>query len=608
MPHLRTFMNKFSSSSAATCVSSLSLGQVILGLERLGEPPKPFQASPIVVDALNTVAALAMHALSQPLNTLWATTPALWRTVLEPWLKALLIHTLIIPNQTTRNVSCDIREDTLWIVPWLLESFIGAGFLFTSTDASSDSYFLTPQLQHLVVRTWRVLSKEPNATWGWWSSLLVLFKHGFRPGLGMGMDLLDGPTLSTFSTGEISGLVLYVASTVERLSDMTDEELAEFAAFMCLFSDIVIKAKLGTVQEVGCCRSVLEKEATGLVHVLAELIRHQRLAKGNDEWRRDRRDCEPNPIMLSVASVLSCILEGPGPVSAFITSGILSTFLRHPEHFPGLTPEVRPLASDLLDSIDRYMFFPSVQRSFALATKRDGSVAPERGSVPSRELVKHWNKCREKALYLSTVRKDLKKDGLLYQCTVAKCTNVQVMKYKCCSRCKAFYCSRTCQKLDWAGGHRARCSASNIGLNQAVQDRQFLCSVVGRYLIDNANDVDEIIHSYAATLREPAWQDAQNDPFLQDTGLVINERKYPVLVVDLNAADMAIPSAWVKAMTTAALDDLLEYCDDIIKVWRTMPASRLFVIALPPSPDGVLVVDHAFSFQLPWPRYGFNTD
>ncbi|KAL0062772.1 hypothetical protein AAF712_010310 [Marasmius tenuissimus] len=330
-----------------------------------------------------------------------------------------------------------------------------------------------------------------------------------------------------------------------------------------------------------------------IASVTPRLIRHEvttgrRVDIGLDE-----------PAFLTAEILLTSALDGPDQVSQALASGLLSTFIKKPHRLATLPMESQKALCVLLDTVSRYMVYPKVLREFSRAVRKEGSII-DSNTRPASLLWDCWRSCLEKAAYLYTIRQNLKADGALYRCSVAACTNIDVIKFKRCSACKALYCSESCQQLDWASGHRAHCSSSDAHRNGARLDLGFLESVVTRTLTTNAGQVTEIIDSYSRGLRRQAPGE-RYDSF-DDDQLIATKQNYPVLLFKLSTPGLLVPSECIEATNTAIFASVCELHDiDIVPAWRSTGYCRLFVVARMPT---VRCSDTLYAFDLSWPPPG----
>ncbi|KAL0057683.1 hypothetical protein AAF712_015661 [Marasmius tenuissimus] len=453
----------------------------------------------------------------------------------------------------------------------------------TLVDLSHDSYVLTPQLQRLLAQAWRDVVHEGHSTIDEWSILLLGLKNESQT------DLIDEHVFRVFGPDDMPSIIRYIASVTPRLVSISPHDFSRFWVFLSLFTRFATKSTDLLLKAPGSCHiPVLSQLLTKVLQIRHEVTTGRRVDIGLDE-----------PAFLTAEILLTSALDGPDQVSQALASGLLSTFIKKPHRLATLPMESQKALCVLLDTVSRYMVYPKVLREFSRAVRKEGSII-DSNTRPASLLWDCWRNCLEKAAYLYTIRQNLKADGALYRCSVAACTNIDVIKFKRCSACKALYCSESCQQLDWASGHRAHCSSSDAHRNGARLDLGFLESVVTRTLTTNAGQVTEIIDSYSRGLRRQAPGE-RYDSF-DDDQLIATKQNYPVLLFKLSTPGLLVPSECIEATNTAIFASVCELHDiDIVPAWRSTGYCRLFVVARMPT---VRCSDTLYAFDLSWPPPG----
>ncbi|KAL0058590.1 hypothetical protein AAF712_012019 [Marasmius tenuissimus] len=562
-----------------------SISQISSAFVALGGPPTPFRVSPAVFDVLRFIGALGVHARTSPSATLVEIKPLVWNHFIEPWLKALLIMYLVTTMETSPT-SLEIRRDVLWFVPWCLNSFIDIPFQFVLSESSEITCAVTPQLQYLFVRVWLEVLREGHAACGRWSMLLLKLnlKHGADANPHTNPELFNAHTLGALKIENIPAFRCYLVTMTSQLSSAGEDGLSAFSTFMYLLADIVPRAKVVNSQpgheRQGIYRALVDETLSPLIRLLTKVLRIRRSVKDEDEFYRKNKI---DPILLLYRA---------------LANGILSTFLKRPSCLSALTPELQLGVYTLFDRFSRFIIYPTVAKQFARAARIGGITFDNH--IRTTSLSACWQDCKAKALYVCAIREDLRGQGALYRCTVVTCNNVDVAKFKSCLACETVYCSRACQKMDWAAGHRARCSSTVAIKNRVEFTYRFVESVAKAYLIANASGVNEIIDSYVDKLPQLAMDEKDN--LLGDVGLVMSKKKYPILVFNLDVPGMPPPNVWIEAVGNDVAAGLFKPSTGTGPVlsWRATTERKLFVIALLPGEIG-FAQESAVSFNLSWP-------
>ncbi|KAL0064580.1 hypothetical protein AAF712_008525 [Marasmius tenuissimus] len=226
-------------------------------------------------------------------------------------------------------------------------------------------------------------------------------------------DMVDNHALRAFGPGDASSFIRHVTSATSRLTSMDIHELAGFAAFVYLFADIALKSRVSLTkipelfQGIAAATPVLSCLLTKLLRMKHDDSTCPRLDSGIIE-----------PASLSVMFILTLALDGPGPVSQALASGLLSTFLRRPHRLNILSEEPQKTMCTLLNIVSSFMVYPKVLHEFSRVVRK-GEQNHDSDMSPASLLWDCWKNCLQKAAYLYAVRQNLKERGALYRCSVA---------------------------------------------------------------------------------------------------------------------------------------------------------------------------------------------
>ncbi|KAL0061158.1 hypothetical protein AAF712_012028 [Marasmius tenuissimus] len=394
-------------STAPFLVPSLSQWQVVSQLDRIGRPPIPFRVSHASVEVLHIIEALGILSKSTPSVTRSAITPHIWRSRIEPWIKALLIASLIGDGASSSSINIhNFRAEALRLIPACLNTMIYASFPFTLVDSTDESYALTPQLQQLLAKTWLNVVREGQPTIDSWSVLFMNLKH--EP--NSDVDMVDNHALRALGPDDASSFIRHVASVVPRLPSMDTHEFSGFAAFMYLFADIALKSRASPSQIPGLFQGIV-----GATPLLSRLL--TKLLRMKHDGERRRTDIT-EPVSLSAMFILTLALDGPVPVSQAVASGLLSIFFKRPHRLATLSGEPQKTMCALVNTVSRFIVYPEVLHEFSRAVRK-GEPNFNSDMCSASLLWECWRNCLEKAAYVYDVRQNLKSRGALYRCSVA---------------------------------------------------------------------------------------------------------------------------------------------------------------------------------------------
>ncbi|KAL0064575.1 hypothetical protein AAF712_008520 [Marasmius tenuissimus] len=388
----------------------LSQWQVARQLDQIGRPPTPFRISQTSIEILHIITALGIHAKSTPSVTRLAITPPLWRSRLEPWIKALLATSLAAEGTGSYPINMHaFRADALRLIPGFLNAMVRASIPITPVDSSNEAYALTPQLQHLFAKAWLEMLREGHSAIDEWTILLVHLNQ-YSPN-----GLVDEHVLPFFRQEDTFSIVRHIASVTPCLDSMSPHDLSGFVGFLCLFAHIAPKSRASLSQASEPCHC---QGAVGAPAILSQLLTKLLRMKHDDGTGR-RLDTSVNkPASLSAIFVLTLALDGPGSVSQALASGLFSTFLKRPHRIAALPAEPQKAMCVLLKVISRFMIYPKVLHELSRVVRK-GEQNHDSDMSPASLLWDCWKNCLQKAAYLYAVRQNLKERGALYRCSVA---------------------------------------------------------------------------------------------------------------------------------------------------------------------------------------------
>ncbi|KAL0580165.1 hypothetical protein V5O48_001824 [Marasmius crinis-equi] len=569
--------------------SLLSLREIAAQLQQIGRPPSPFRASSTATEVVRIVAALGINASLSPSETLAVVSPTLWSTRLEPWIKGLLIATLIAyddPNPS--NNAYTLRDDVLHAIPDSLSLLfhVGAPFTLAEVEPGEDALLLTNQIQYLFTRVWLATIRDEHPASKSWSILLINLFDG---------DVIHAHSIRAFSAKDIPSFARYTRSRIPRLSLMNLREGTEFAGFIYVFATITLESKTSTLDGSKHCQEAVAAAIPVLVSLLSKVLRVRSTSA------RDK-DSFLDSLTLSTTFILVIALDGAKSISEALACGLLSTLLKRPHLLATLPAEALKSWRALLEKVSRFVVHPMVFHEFSHVVRRWASTRDDYDMWLPRDLWCCWKDCLARAAYVYAIRQRLKARGVLYRCSASTCTNTNVVNYKSCFTCGAFYCSQACQVLDWRSGHRARCSVPELYRNRAAQDLHFFRSVVAAYLADNRADIVRDMESYLLQLQQQPL--VGSGSFQDDTELIVTRRKYPILLFDLNMPNIPAPKDCIKFVSTityaCAYRPYIE--TDILPAWRETEKPGLsVVICLPDAAVDSGDVKFTASFNLLWP-------
>ncbi|KAJ8079590.1 hypothetical protein PM082_011177 [Marasmius tenuissimus] len=142
----------------------------------------------------------------------------------------------------------------------------------------------------------------------------------------------------------------------------------------------------------------------------------------------------------------------------------------------------------ILAGISRLLVYPSTLRYFTKAvrslTKLDWESLETLEDIlqsNSNKVWTRWTQTKAWAYEIKSYRRVLKEKGALWLCIYERCIHhsaneayPNAQRYlRCCGCSQAIYCSRACQRPDWANGHRNQCKIASSQVDDTDGSEQY---------------------------------------------------------------------------------------------------------------------------------------
>ncbi|KAF9260178.1 hypothetical protein L218DRAFT_1079455 [Marasmius fiardii PR-910] len=601
---------------------------IIDRLRALGPPPRipsgssyPSRTVDQVLEILGAIAA-NIKEVDGPTGCLKAQSlvEANWTSTFAAWVKYFLQDVILAADCPSDLPGVDRLDYALLYIP---------GFLsFRRKDEGGSSIMATihrisPEIPRLAIEAWAKVLGDHHTTWGEWTFLI----RRIMDSVVKSESWANCPDIR--SSGICAGnhqiglaFVSHINHQTGQMAKMSPMEMQVFKLTLEIMSKDTFTNDCPLYLE-----SLRQYSLPAVIKLLSSALRKPRDTSLESEEASQMSFTETEcayDIGIYALAFLAHMVDDAYSATEALRHGLVNVvFNVHPVFFDRRIQKrdvaLYDVVPPILLRISRLLMYRSVLHQFSRVERKicASGELEERLKSNSKELYKSWERVKENASFIRTVRRGGKENGTLRLCSSVQCPQIHtevdetrkinIHYFRCAACSSVMYCSRSCQKFDWKNGHREQCS------RQAVETRPY-CMTLREYdyrffqfWMQNFTGtchkyIEDSITKYLAELTSRSQSQPQSpecegqaEAITTDQQMILDGLKHPIISMDFSGPDsFPFPEDCLEIHDTTTIctfeEDSLspETLEMILFEWQRSYTDNILAVAIFPKQFGAL--------------------